>query len=353
MKKFLKREPVAPRLLTANGTPTGLVTIVDTIGFRTGALVVIRAGSIGLRARIRDIVSTTQLILESEDRLSAANLSAFTVLAGAAIEQIEETYAPEQEDGELFSSVYESHPVSAIRTTSVDPYGNPYTPDNPLPVNASVTVVVPPVTVDIDAMTPPTRPDPDNLLIVGSEDGTKSGLKHAARVDSDLDVRVGISNGANKAAVSGAGDLSVRDSNIDALLSTRATEATLSAVNTKLNSLGQKPMAGSVPVVMATDQSPIPVTATLADEPLKISGTIDGQPNGTEFTFVNNLKLQILDSHNRVAAFTYADFGTKNQRVTMIDYVSATFPGTTVRRQFAYTLVGNNYRRDSETWTIV
>jgi len=134
MKKFLKREPVAPRLLTANGTPTGLVAIVDTIGFRTGALVVIRAGSVGLRARIRDIVSTTQLILESEDRLTASNLSAFTVLAGAAIEQIEETYAPEQEDGELFSSVYESHPVSAIRTTSVDPYGNPYTPTNPLPV---------------------------------------------------------------------------------------------------------------------------------------------------------------------------------------------------------------------------
>ena len=38
-----------------------------------------------------------------------------------------------------------------------------------------------------------------------------------------------------------------------------ATEATLAAVNSKLNSLGQKASADSVPVVLPSDQDPIPV----------------------------------------------------------------------------------------------
>lgn len=42
--------------------------------------------------------------------------------------------------------------------------------------------------------------------------------------------------------------------NLDVALSTRATEATLAAVNAKLNSLGQKTSAGSVPVVLSSEQ---------------------------------------------------------------------------------------------------
>jgi hypothetical protein len=46
-----------------------------------------------------------------------------------------------------------------------------------------------------------------------------------------------------------------------------ATETTLSAINGKLNSLGQKSMANSAPVVLASDQASIPVT---------VSGTVTG-----------------------------------------------------------------------------
>jgi len=84
-----------------------------------------------------------------------------------------------------------------------------------------------------------------------------------------------------------------------------------------------------------------------------IVGTENGQQGGLKRPFVNNLKEQILATHDRIASFTYADFGTKNQRIVQVDYSSATFPANIVRRQFAYTLVGNNYRRDSETWTII
>jgi hypothetical protein len=50
------------------------------------------------------------------------------------------------------------------------------------------------------------------------------------------------------------GTIDADTSNLDVLLSTRATEATLAAVNAKLNSLGQKASADSVPVVLSSEQ---------------------------------------------------------------------------------------------------
>lgn len=94
-------------------------------------------------------------------------------------------------------------------------------------------------------------------------------------------------------------------------------------------------------------------TGISVNEPLLISGTDDGTPTGTEYSLVYNLRQQILASHDRDMDITYADFGTKNQRVTQIDYTSGTFPGFTARKVLSYTLVGTNYRRDSITWSIV
>lgn len=68
----------------------------------------------------------------------------------------------------------------------------------------------------------------------------------------------------------------------------------------------------------------------------------------------NNTRLSILNAADRDQEFTYADFGTKNERITQIDYTSATvFPGVTARKIFLYTLVGTKYRLDNITWVIV
>lgn len=68
----------------------------------------------------------------------------------------------------------------------------------------------------------------------------------------------------------------------------------------------------------------------------------------------NNIRLSILNAADRDQEFTYADFGTKNERITQIDYTSATvFPGITARKIFLYTLVGTKYRLDNITWVIV
>jgi len=118
------------------------------------------------------------------------------------------------------------------------------------------------------------------------------------------------------------------------------------------SSLGQQTMVNSMPVVLASDHSPINVNASLTGEPIKISGTIDGS-TGTEYGYVYNQRQQVLASHDREEDYSYADFGNKNQRIISVEYTSSTFPGITVKREFNYTLVGTRYRRDSSVWSIV
>ena len=172
---------------------------------------------------------------------------------------------------------------------------------------------------------------PDNVLFVGSEDATKTGIKHAARVDSDLDLRVGISDGVNKAEVTALNELKVEDS---------AARTSLNNIYTILNS-------GTIKVDDDQTQTAINNVLTQLQSGGIIIGTEDGTPTGTQFVFVNNAYQQILTSHDREMEITYADFGTKDQRITQVDYTSATFPGITARKQFIYTLVSGKYRRDN------
>lgn len=86
------------------------------------------------------------------------------------------------------------------------------------------------------------------------------------------------------------------------------------------------------------------------------AGSEDGTRSGPKFAFVNNRRLQILAARDRTANITYADFGTKDQRVTQIDYTAPSIgvgAGYTARLTLSYTLVGNRYRRDSLTWSII
>lgn len=124
----------------------------------------------------------------------------------------------------------------------------------------------------------------------------------------------------------------------------------LDNIDDKLN-LGSQLQTNSISVTLASDQPSIPVT--VGNEPFKVSGTIDGTPGGTEYTFVNNIRQQVLASHDREEYYTYADFGTKNQRITRIDYVSPTFIGFIIRRDFNYVLDGSRYRRTDSIWTVV
>jgi len=86
---------------------------------------------------------------------------------------------------------------------------------------------------------------------------------------------------------------------------------------------------------------------------VQLVGSLDGTKTGAKYGFVNNIRQQVLSAHDRAQDITYADFGTKDQRITQIDYTSPTFPAVTVRKLIAYTLTSGKYRRDSIDWQII
>ena len=207
-----------------------------------------------------------------------------------------------------------------------------------------------------------------NALIKGTEDGTPSGTPHVAKIGADLNLRV-VDEEAN-----------VYLSNIDANSSTSNTS--LSSIDSKLPNqiLGKLPVdtglsqpltdsqlrASNVNVSVSNQISGFATEVTLQSiqttlsnplqitQPIKTAGTIDGTLGGTQYLNVNNLRQQILASHDREQNITYADFGTKDQRIIQVDYNSATIsPTSTARKTITYTLVSGRYRRDSINWEII
>jgi hypothetical protein len=116
---------------------------------------------------------------------------------------------------------------------------------------------------------------------------------------------------------------------------------------------------GSIDLKLDTTNSTLNDIYTTLNQPLEITqpvitaGTQNGLVNGPVFINVSNLRLQILAAHDRVQDITYADFGTKDQRVVKIDYSSATFAGFTASKNINYVIDGSRYRRTNITWTIV
>lgn len=178
---------VSPQAFVANGTANGVITIVNATLFKVKQEVLVEAtGLPQLELEVKDIQNITTMIVgpRGGNIRGTINISAYTTGLGANVFANEQKRPP-IDYAEIMRGVFEEEPAVALRNLLVDKLGSPYDSTNPLPVDATVSVVVPPVAVDLDAITPPTRPDPDNVLIVGSTDGTKGGLKAPIRVDAD------------------------------------------------------------------------------------------------------------------------------------------------------------------------
>jgi hypothetical protein len=139
-------------------------------------------------------------------------------------------------------------------------------------------------------------------------------------------------------------------------LTATSTDSTLTSIDTKFPPQGPAVAANSIPVTLATDVDvQVELDAFTNPEPdnVQLVGSIDGTRFGAKYGFVNNIRQQILATQDRTQDIFYADFGTKNQRITQIDYQSSVFPGIIARKTISYTLIGNRYRRDSINWSIV
>jgi hypothetical protein len=231
-------------------------------------------------------------------------------------------------------------------------------PDGSLNVN-----VINPISLEISAA------DGDNIAI---SDGT-----HTVDVNADGSLNVTlvpnseikITDGTHVLDINPDGSLSIQatslplptgaateakqDSQITLLTS---SDASLSSIDSKLPNLGPATAANSIPVTLATDvEVNVQLDAFTNPDPdnVQLVGSINGTKAGAKYGYVNNILQQILLAHDRNQDITYADFGTSNQRITQIDYTSATFPGFIARKVISYTLVMGRYRRDSIDWVII
>lgn len=184
---------VPPQLFMVDGGQFGVIKVANAAGFRVKQSVVIAGLALPeLQLQVKRVIGPDTIIVgplfvkQGQDSLSAReNVSAYTVALSSYI------YAAEQDKSKLkpddiWQAIWRQEPGTTIGVEIDDRFGNPIDSvlgidgRNRLAVDAAVTVSG--ISVDIDALTPPTRPDPDNILIVGSEDGTKGGLKRPVRI---------------------------------------------------------------------------------------------------------------------------------------------------------------------------
>lgn len=72
------------------------------------------------------------------------------------------------------------------------------------------------------------------------------------------------------------------------------------------------------------------------------------QDSSIPVEIADNIAQQIFKAADRTRAFSWADFGTKTERVTSIIYTAPSVGVYTLTRTFSYTQVGSRYRLDNE-----
>lgn len=152
---------IGPKSFTSDGGNDGRVTIADTVHFKVKQLVILKSSSVFQETyQVNRVESSTVLYLGPiNSRIEArSDLSLFTILDGATIEAIVQprSKVPEQEVERI---TYEEEPTVARRVVLVDPYGDFYTLDSPLPVDATINVDS--LDISLDAKTG------DNIAISG------------------------------------------------------------------------------------------------------------------------------------------------------------------------------------------
>lgn len=139
----------------------------------------------------------------------------------------------------------------------------------------------------------------DSVLAVGTTDGTTSGTQKVLKTDSNGELQVDI---LSSALPSGA-----------------ATEATLSAASGKLPAtLGQKAMAASLAVVVASDQSAVPISAASLPLPSNASRT------GYSFSnLAANATTTVKSGAGLLRSITINTKGASSNTITVYDNTAA------------------------------
>jgi hypothetical protein len=133
---------IGPKPFTSDGGADGRVTIADTVHFKVKQLVILKSSSIPQETyQVNRVENSTTLYLGPvNSRIEVrSDISLFTTADSATIEAVVQprSKVPEQEVERL---TYDEEPTVARRVVLVDPYGDYYTLDSPLPVDATLNV---------------------------------------------------------------------------------------------------------------------------------------------------------------------------------------------------------------------
>jgi hypothetical protein len=174
--------------ITVDGNANGYISIADTFGFYVKQRVSLKTTSIGLSDfEVKEVLSKTTLRLGPVktpiDQIS--NLSAYTVAAGAQILAFRQNM-PLIDQKDVTNALYAREPIVANRVINVDKYGNFYDENNLLNVNIASGATSGGLRVALDGFTS----TPDSVLLVGSSDGTSTGIKRGVIVTAANAVKV-------------------------------------------------------------------------------------------------------------------------------------------------------------------
>lgn len=170
---------VAPTPLTANGSSVGVIQIADTKGFKVkGAAQLSDSNGLKMVVQVNQVLSETTMIvgkLGSSPSATAGGIasgavvdvSAFLVSNNAVIGFAQQPKSKIKTD-DIDEAVYENDPVVAIRTIEVDPYGEMYGPDHPMPVAFDGTISIGDVSIVEGGNTMVVNPDGSINVVVES-----------------------------------------------------------------------------------------------------------------------------------------------------------------------------------------
>lgn len=146
--------------LTQDGNTGGDVYIADACLFYVKQQVVLSAsGQPDLTCEIKRICGPTRIMVGEKGKgiRNVIDISVYTVAGGATIRAAEQGRPPIKPQ-DIDRATYEEEPTVARRVFNVDKCGNPYTKDNPFPVDAEINVDNVEINIDL--------PDSEGLTVL-------------------------------------------------------------------------------------------------------------------------------------------------------------------------------------------
>lgn len=158
---------VSPQLFQSDGGSKGQITVNDTCLFKVKQEVIVQGtGLDNLELEVKRIDSDTEMRLgpRSSNIREYSDLTAYTQAAGSFVIANEQN-RPNIPFEEFQRATYEEEPVVAWRNMLVNKYGAPISQDDPLPVDAILTI---PDDLNVD-IAHPTAPTIVNHTVIAAD----------------------------------------------------------------------------------------------------------------------------------------------------------------------------------------